>query len=108
MPADISGPSLEAMRRVRGDLFELRESPTDPGLFNADLAPTRVEQRTWTTYHIASLWIGLSVCIPTYLLAAGLVQGGMNWKQAILTILLGNVIVAVPMVLIAHSGTRFG
>src|SRR5688572_15561024 len=77
-------------------------------LSNADLAPTRVEQRTWTTYHIASLWIGLSVCIPTYLLAAGLVQGGMSWKQAIFTILLGNVIVAVPMVLIAHSGTRFG
>jgi len=104
MSKDIAG----AMRRVRGDLFELREPPSDPRLSNADLAPTRVEQRTWTTYHIASLWIGLSVCIPTYLLAAGLVQGGMSWKQAIFTILLGNVIVAVPMVLIAHSGTRFG
>ncbi len=107
MSKDIAGP-LQAMRRVRGDLFELREPPSDPRLSNADLAPTRVEQRTWTTYHIASLWIGLSVCIPTYLLAAGLVQGGMSWKQAIFTILLGNVIVAVPMVLIAHSGTRFG
>ena len=104
MSNDIAG----AMRRVRGDLFELREPPSDPRLSNADLAPTRVEQRTWSTYHIASLWIGLSVCIPTYLLAAGLVQGGMSWKQAIFTILLGNVIVAVPMVLIAHSGTRFG
>ncbi len=108
MPSNIRGSSIEAMRRVRGDLFELREPPTDPHLFNADLAPTRVEQRTWSTYHIASLWIGLSVCIPTYLLAAGLVQGGMSWKQAIFTILLGNVIVAVPMVLIAHAGTRFG
>src|SRR5215218_6286799 len=104
MSNDIAG----AMRRVRGDLFELAEPPSDPRLSNADLAPTRAEQRTWTTYHIASLWIGLSVCIPTYLLAAGLVQGGMSWKQAIFTILLGNVIVAVPMVLIAHSGTRFG
>ncbi|MFL6201602.1 MAG: NCS1 family nucleobase:cation symporter-1 [Thermoanaerobaculia bacterium] len=105
---DTAGPRSQAMRRVRGDLFELTEPPSDPRLSNADLAPTRVEQRTWTTYHIASLWIGLSVCIPTYLLAAGLVQGGMSWKQAIFTILLGNVIVAVPMVLIAHSGTRFG
>ena len=58
--------------------------------------------------HVASLWVGLSVCIPTYMLAAGLVQGGMSWWQAMLTILLGNLIVLVPMVLIAHPGTRFG
>ncbi|HKV06706.1 MAG TPA: NCS1 family nucleobase:cation symporter-1, partial [Thermoanaerobaculia bacterium] len=97
-----------SMRRTRDELYELREPPADPRLWNADLAPTRVEQRTWTTYHIASLWIGLSVCIPTYMLAAGLIQGGMSWWQAILTILLGNLIVLVPMVLIAHPGTRFG
>jgi nucleobase:cation symporter-1, NCS1 family len=96
------------MRRGRGDLYELREQPSDPSLWNADLAPTRIEQRTWTTYHIASLWIGLSVCIPTYMLAAGLVEGGMSWWQAMLTILLGNLIVLVPMVLIAHPGTRYG
>jgi NCS1 family nucleobase:cation symporter-1 len=96
------------MRRVRGELYELREPASDPSLWNADLAPTRVEQRTWTTYNMASLWIGLSVCIPTYMLAAGLVQGGMSWRQAMLTILLGNLIVLVPMVLIAHPGTRFG
>ncbi|MFL6196536.1 MAG: NCS1 family nucleobase:cation symporter-1 [Thermoanaerobaculia bacterium] len=99
---------IRAMRRVRGDLYELREPSTDRRLWNADLAPTRVEQRTWTTYNMASLWIGLSVCIPTYMLAAGLVQGGMSWWQALLTILLGNLIVLVPMVLIAHPGTRYG
>src|SRR4029079_17531620 len=70
--------------------------------------PTRVEQRTWTTYNMASLWVGLSVCIPTYMMAAGLVDGGMSWRQAMITILLGNLIVLVPMVLIAHSGTRYG
>src|SRR4029079_9203078 len=70
--------------------------------------PTRVEQRTWTTYNMASLWVGLSVCIPTYMMAAGLVDGGMSWRQAMITILLGNLIVLVPMVLIAHAGTRFG
>jgi NCS1 family nucleobase:cation symporter-1 len=96
------------MRRVEGDLYELREAPTDPRLSNPDLAPTRAEQRTWTTYHMASLWVGLSVCIPTYMLAAGLVEGGMSLWQAVLTILLGNLIVLVPMVLIAHPGTRYG
>ncbi len=96
------------MRRVRGDLYELRETPSDSRLWNKDLAPTRVEQRTWSTYNMASLWIGLSVCIPTYMLAAGLIEGGMSWWQALLTILLGNLIVLVPMVLIAHPGTRFG
>ncbi len=61
-------PNLQAMRRVRGELYELyelREPASDPSLWNADLAPTRVEQRTWTTYNMASLWVGLSVCIPT-------------------------------------------
>jgi NCS1 family nucleobase:cation symporter-1 len=96
------------MRRSRGELYELAVPPPDPRLSNKDLAPTTVAQRTWSTYHIASLWIGLSVCIPTYMLAAGLVDGGMNWWQAVLTIMLGNLIVLVPMVLIAHAGTRYG
>jgi NCS1 family nucleobase:cation symporter-1 len=101
-------PTLDGMRRVRGDLYELAEPPKDARLSNVDLAPTTVAQRTWTTYHIASLWIGLAVCIPTYMLAAGLVDGGMNWWQAVFTIMLGNLIVLVPMVLIAHAGTRYG
>jgi NCS1 family nucleobase:cation symporter-1 len=96
------------MRRARGLLYELATPPQDIRLSNADLAPTRVAERTWTTYHVASLWVGLAVCIPTYMLAAGLVEGGMNWWQALVTILLGNLIVLVPMVLIAHAGTRFG
>ena len=104
MPDD----ALAAMRRAPGELFELRGTPPDPRYSNFDLAPTRIAQRTWSTYHIASLWIGLAVCIPTYMLAAGLVQGGMNWWQALLTILLGNLIVLLPMTLIAHAGTRYG
>src|SRR6476469_6020132 len=99
---------LSGMRRVGGDLYELREPSSDARLWNEDLAPTRVEQRTWTTYNMASLWVGLSVCIPTYMMAAGLVEGGMSCRQAMFTILLGNLIVLIPMVLIAHPGTRFG
>lgn len=83
-------------------------SLTDTKLFNRDLAPTKVNERSWGTYHIASLWIGMSVCITTYMLASGLIAGGMNWWQALLTIALGNVIVLIPMILNAHAGTKYG
>ncbi len=77
-------------------------------LWNADLAPTSPDRRTWTTYNIAALWIGMSVVITTYTLASGLVSQGMNWWQAMVTILLGNVIVLIPMILNAHAGTKYG
>ena len=77
-------------------------------LWNEDLAPTPMSARTWTTYNIAALWIGMAVVITTYTLASGLMQQGMNWWQALATILLGNVIVLVPMVLNAHAGTKYG
>jgi len=77
-------------------------------LYNPDLAPTPPERRTWSTYNIAALWIGMSVVITTYTLASGLMAQGMTWWQAMLTILLGNVIVLVPMILNAHAGTKYG
>ncbi|HEY3744225.1 MAG TPA: NCS1 family nucleobase:cation symporter-1 [Bryobacteraceae bacterium] len=81
---------------------------TDPSLYNDDLAPVPLARRTWGIYNYASLWVAMSVCIPTYMLASGLIQKGMNWWQAIGTILLGNLIVLVPMVLNAHAGTKYG
>src|SRR5450432_567494 len=80
----------------------------DSSLYNHDLAPIPMEKRTWTTYNYASLWVAMSVCIPTYMLASGLIAGGMNWWQAIGTILLGNLIVLIPMLLNAHAGTKYG
>ena len=80
----------------------------DPGLFNKDLAPVAPEKRTWTTYNYASLWVAMSVCIPTWMLASGLISGGMNWWQAVGTILLGNLVVLVPMLLNAHAGAKYG
>jgi NCS1 family nucleobase:cation symporter-1 len=56
----------------------------------------------------AALWISMSACVPTYMLASSLVGGGMNWRQAVLTIFLGNAIVLVPILLNAHAGTRYG
>lgn len=89
---------------VETDLSGLK----DTKLFNKDLAPTKINQRTWGIYNIASLWIGMSVCITTYMLASGLIAGGMNWWQALMTITLGNIIVLIPMVLNAHAGTKYG
>ena len=83
---------------------ELEHSP----LWNRDLAPTPPSRRTWSTYNIAALWIGMAVVITTYTLASGLMQQGMNWYQALFTILLGNVIVLIPMILNAHAGTKYG
>jgi nucleobase:cation symporter-1, NCS1 family len=84
--------------------FRIEDSP----LYNEDLAPVPPEKRTWNRWHIASLWIGMAVCIPTYMLASSLIESGMNWWQALLTILLGNLIVLIPMVLNAHVGTKYG
>jgi NCS1 family nucleobase:cation symporter-1 len=86
----------------------LSEDLSHSPLWNIDLAPTPPAQRTWSTYHIAALWIGMSVVITTYTLASGLMQEGMTWWQALLTILLGNVIVLIPMILNAHAGTKYG
>src|SRR5271154_3562719 len=80
----------------------------DPSLFNQDLAPIPLAKRTWGLYNYASLWVAMSVCIPTYMIASGLIAGGMNWWQAVGTILLGNVIVLIPMVLNAHAGAKYG
>ncbi|MEO1129162.1 MAG: cytosine permease, partial [Planctomycetota bacterium] len=78
------------------------------GLINDDLAPTPMEQRKWSAWNIAALWVGMSVCIPTYMLAAGMISQGMNWWQALLTVMLGNVIVLAPMILNGHGGTKYG
>src|SRR5436190_16110482 len=77
-------------------------------LYNEDLAPVTREKRKWRVGSFAALWISMSACIPTYMLASSLIGGGMNWWQAIVTIFLGNLIVLVPMVLNAHAGTNYG
>jgi nucleobase:cation symporter-1, NCS1 family len=84
--------------------YRIESSP----LYNPDLAPVPPERRTWGTYNFAALWVSMSVNILTYMLAAGLIQGGMNWKQAAATVFLGNSIVLIPMLLNSHPGARYG
>src|SRR5881409_3227921 len=77
-------------------------------LYNEDLAPVPVAKRNWTTYNYAALWISMAHCIPTYMLSSGLISAGMNWWQALITILLGNTIVLSPILLNSHPGTKYG
>src|SRR2546423_13082251 len=77
-------------------------------LYNPDLAPVPPERRTWGTYNYAALWVSMAHCIPTYMLASGLIGSGMSWQQALFTILLGNSIVLVPILLNSHPGTKDG
>ncbi len=77
-------------------------------LYNDDLAPVPIARRNWTTYNYAALWISMAHCIPTYMLASGLIASGMNWWQALVTVALGNVIVLVPILLNSHPGTKYG
>jgi NCS1 family nucleobase:cation symporter-1 len=77
-------------------------------LYNEDLAPIPASRRSWSTYNYAALWIAMSVNIPTYMLASGMIAGGMSWRQAIFTVFLGNVLVLAPMLLNAHAGAKYG
>ncbi|HEY2159615.1 MAG TPA: NCS1 family nucleobase:cation symporter-1 [Isosphaeraceae bacterium] len=95
-----AGPIADAMLDLAPD--------TDPAYINADITPVPLSARKWATKDIAALWISMSACIPTYMLASSLIAEGMNWWQAVLTITLGNAIVLIPMILNAHAGTKYG
>jgi nucleobase:cation symporter-1, NCS1 family len=94
--------------RNEAELARVKAEVSSSSLYNEDLAPTGPEDRTWTTYNIAALWIGMAIVITTYTLASGLMAAGMNWWQALLTISLGNILVLIPMLLNAHAGTKYG
>jgi NCS1 family nucleobase:cation symporter-1 len=89
-------------------IVELTDDLSGSPYYNGDMAPTTLAERRWGMRDLAVLWISMSACIPTYMLASSLLAGGMNWKQAVATIFLGNVIVLIPMVLNAHAGTKYG
>jgi len=91
-------------REIKSSTAAIENSP----LYNHDLAPVNSASRTWSTYNYAALWVSMSVNILTYMLAASLIQGGMDWKQAVLTVFLGNTIVLAPMLLNSHPGAKYG
>src|SRR6058998_1904646 len=101
---------MENERRLadgRVELVDTRRVEASP-IYNEDLAPVPLARRNWSTYNYAALWISMAHCIPTYMLASGLMASGMNWSQALITILLGNTIVLIPILLNSHPGTKYG
>ena len=105
--AGVGGEIEHADGRVELDDAATAALAASP-LYNHDLAPVRVADRTWTTYNFAALWISMAHCIPTYMLAAGLIAAGMSWREALVTILLGNTIVLLPILANSHAGTKYG
>src|SRR5688500_17904155 len=95
-------------RSEQRDFVELHDDVSSSPLWNRDLAPTTIARRTWNTWHIAALWIGMSVVISTYSIAGAMIADGMTWWQAMITVLLANWIVLIPMCLNAHAGTKYG
>jgi nucleobase:cation symporter-1, NCS1 family len=86
----------------------MNHATADASLINEDLAPTALAARTWNVWHVAALWVGMAVCIPTYTLASGLVDQGWTWQAAVTSVALGNLVVLIPMILNAHAGTAYG
>src|SRR5689334_16894477 len=105
--ANMTAASQRELPDGRVELVDTARIEHSP-LYNHDLAPIPVARRNWTTYNYAALWISMAHCIPTYMLASGLLAQGMNWVQALATILLGNTIVLVPILLNSHPGTKDG
>src|SRR6516165_3669426 len=108
------GESMPPTEHSNPQAVSVAESPpskTADGqswLWNKDLAAIPRERRTWGTYNYTALWVAMSVNIPTYMLASGMIAGGMDWKQAIFTVFLGNLLVLIPMLLNAHAGAKYG
>jgi len=93
----------EHVELVLGD--DIAASPR----YNDDIAPTKAAQRTWSKWNVASLWVGMAICVPTYLLGGVLTAYfGLSVSEALWTILIANIVVLVPLTLNAFPGTRYG
>lgn len=87
---------------------ELDESIKASSLYSEDLAPVPPEKRTWSMWNLAALWVGMAVCIPTYMLASSMIIAGFSWLEALLIVAFGNIIITIPMMLTGHAGVKYG
>ena len=85
--------------RKNKDIIELNEDVSNSPLYSEDLAPVPENNRTWNKWNLAAIWVGMAVCIPTYLLASYMIKTGLNWYEALIIIGLANLIITIPMIL---------
>lgn len=93
---------------MANEIVELTEDVSSSPLYSEDLAPVPADKRTWNKWSLAALWVGMAVCIPTYLLASYMIKSGMDWLESLIIIGLANIIITIPMVLNGHAGVKYG
>jgi nucleobase:cation symporter-1, NCS1 family len=93
---------------MSNEIVELQEDVSQSHLFSKDLAPVPPSKRTWNKWNLAAIWVGMAVCIPTYLLASYMIKTGLNWLEALIIIGLANLIITIPMILNGHAGVKYG
>ena len=94
-----------------GEFYELQtgDDVRNSQHYNEDIAPTQVKERTWSTWNVAALWVGMAICVPTYTLGGVLTAYfGLSVAEALVTILVANIIVLIPLTLNAFPGTKYG
>lgn len=72
------------------------------------MAPLPYEERTWTMGDMTAIWVGMAVCIPTYLLASGMIRSGISWEVSLIIIAIANLVITIPMVFSGHAGVKYG
>ena len=90
------------------NIVSLKDDHRQSPLYSEDLAPVPASKRTWSKWHLAALWVGMAVCIPTYLLASYMIGSGMSWLESLIIIGVANLIITIPMVLNGHAGVKYG
>ncbi len=100
--------SIKTNKMKNPEIVELQEDVSNSPLYSEDLAPVPASKRTWNKWDLAAIWVGMAVCIPTYLLASYMIKSGLSWLEALMIIIIGNIIITVPMVLNGHAGVKYG
>ena len=93
---------------MQDEIVELKEDISDSPLYSPDLAPVPASKRTWSMWNLAFIWVGMAVCIPTYMLASFMIKSGLSWLSALAIIGLANLVITVPMALNGHAGVKYG